>query len=425
MITHKDLLKDFPIKLGIPKFAARQALEEFALIIAQNLNFGDQIEINSLGFFAYKKIKTLAEDKNNFQQLLVYSKEKITSLNKNIIFFFIPSTAHSLSGNLDSYLNLSFDKPLITSTKDTENKIIAAVAENELSGLIQTKTEKLFSEGKIYKSFDESEQEISLSPPQEEIVFDTGAIESNDFPSDKFEPVKIFNDFASAEVETEPTQSKQHLTDENGDENFSKANLKTTEDKIKLGKSEKKLRKRFLFFAAAALILIFASGVYFNYEKISALFFEINEQEHLESKDKTKPISEESTPETSTPFPSEDYSQTVDSLYISSQENNTKPNINGVSLSDELSSKAVNEETREKFVRVQGYVFKRNERFYVQLSSWKAKSKAESEVKKYNQLGYSAELIKYNSSELGRLYKVMVGAFNSLKDAKNFLKQNQ
>ncbi len=423
MSTHKDLLKDFSIKLGIPEFAARQALEEFALIVAQNLNFGDQIEIDSLGYFAYKKIKTPGEDEKDFQQLLVYSKEKISSLNKNIIFFFIPDAALRLSGNLDSYLNLSFDKPLAISSKDVERKTISAVAENELIGLIQTKTEKLFSEGIIHKSFDESEQEFFLSQPNEEIVFDTGVIESIDYPSspEKLEPVKIFDDFASAEGEAEPAQSTQLFTDEN----FSKENLNKEEDDLRLVKSKRKSRKRFLFITAAALILIFASGVYFNYDKISALFFEITKQAHTESKDKTLPMSEESISETSTPLQSENNTQSVDSLNISSQEDNTKPNVNEVSLSDELASKSVIEETKEKFTRVQGYVFKRNEQFFVQLSSWKAKSKAESEVKKYNELGYIAELITYNSSELGRLYKVMVGAFNSVDDAKNFLRQNQ
>lgn len=425
MLTHKDLLKDFSINLGIPKFAARQALEEFALIIARNLNFGDQIEINSLGFFAYKKIKTPGEDKYNFHQLLIYSKEKISSLNKNIIFFFLPSNSRSLSGNLDSYLNLSFDKPLITSIKDAGSKVIDAVAENELLGLIQTKTEKLFSEGIIHKSFDESEQEFFLPQQHEEIVFNTSTIEADDFPSEKFEPLKIFDDFAYAEGATEPTQSTQHLNHETGDENFSEANSKTAEDKIKLGRSEKKSRKRFLLFTAAALILIIASGIYFNYDKISALLFDIPELEHVKSEDKTKPVSEENTAETSTLLTSENNIQTIDSLYVSSEESNTKPNNNEVSLSDELSSTTANEEIREKFVRVQGYVFKKKEQFYVQLSSWKAKSKAEKEVNKYKELGYSAELTTYNSSELGRFYKVMIGAFNSIEDAKNFLKQNQ
>jgi hypothetical protein len=94
--------------------------------------------------------------------------------------------------------------------------------------------------------------------------------------------------------------------------------------------------------------------------------------------------------------------------------------------STEQTQRTEDVEIRESLpaVRVKGYIYRYEDGVYAaQLSSWKSKSIAISETKKYLDAGYKAFLEKTLRAE-GVYYRVRVGGFNSMEEAEQFLKKN-
>lgn len=75
--------------------------------------------------------------------------------------------------------------------------------------------------------------------------------------------------------------------------------------------------------------------------------------------------------------------------------------------------------------RIQNYIYKYPEGIVVQVSSWKSKTIAISEVNKYLKAGYTAFAEKAEITGMGLYYRVRVGYFNSLDEAKKFANGNQ
>jgi cell division septation protein DedD/nucleoid DNA-binding protein len=71
--------------------------------------------------------------------------------------------------------------------------------------------------------------------------------------------------------------------------------------------------------------------------------------------------------------------------------------------------------------RVKGYIYKYENMYAVQVSSWKSKSIAMSEAKKFLDAGYNAFIEQTELSDKGIYYRVRVGGFSSLEEAENFL----
>ena len=71
--------------------------------------------------------------------------------------------------------------------------------------------------------------------------------------------------------------------------------------------------------------------------------------------------------------------------------------------------------------RVKGYIYKYANMYAVQVSSWKSKSIAISEAKKFLDAGYDAFIEQTELNDKGIYYRVRVGGFNSLEEAENFL----
>lgn len=418
MITHKELLNKFANRIGAQESFGRLALEEFAYLISQNLNFGDQLEVPSLGFFTFKKVKPLNSTEKDFQQIIIFSEKRLSDSDANFIFFFLPNSSLNKRPSIDSWLNLSFNLPTIATLKKSQNDLITVISEDELLSLIQSKTEKLFHEGVIHKNLVESEEELDLSKFAGEIIFDTGILEPEEhsLKSEPPENIRVFED-----IETQNNTSQNEIASSyksyEADEEARKS--------VEIVKPARKKRKVFILSALALLIII--AGVYFNFEHIQQLIFK---QEHQNSfsllEKKFRPVIIE--PNYNIPISSNNElkSEVVDSLIINISPADMKPSSSLDSLTSEVIELSTDDvgTTKNKFVRVQGYVYQRDDKYFVQISSWKAKSKAENEVKKFNDLGYNAELIIYNSSELGKYYKVMVGSFESIDEAKNFFKQN-
>lgn len=75
--------------------------------------------------------------------------------------------------------------------------------------------------------------------------------------------------------------------------------------------------------------------------------------------------------------------------------------------------------------RIENYIYQYPEGIVVQVSSWKSKSIALSEVKKYRSAGYTAFAEISTIPGMGLYYRVKVGYFNSLNEAKEFANGNQ
>jgi len=73
--------------------------------------------------------------------------------------------------------------------------------------------------------------------------------------------------------------------------------------------------------------------------------------------------------------------------------------------------------------RVKGYIYKYENMYAVQVSSWKTKSIAVSETKRYLDAGYNTFIEQTELSDKGIYYRVRVGGFSSLEEAENFLKK--
>jgi hypothetical protein len=74
-----------------------------------------------------------------------------------------------------------------------------------------------------------------------------------------------------------------------------------------------------------------------------------------------------------------------------------------------------------EMVKVEDGIFRRNNVYYVQVSSWQTKSKADREAERYRRSGYKAELQTTNLRS-GLWYKILVGEFSSSEEAVKYLK---
>ena len=85
MMTYQEIIKRFSRILGIAESEGRLSLEIFAKNISQKFEFGDEIEINSLGYFSLKKMKSGFSEQDEYLNVLLFSEERISQQNKNFL----------------------------------------------------------------------------------------------------------------------------------------------------------------------------------------------------------------------------------------------------------------------------------------------------------------------------------------------------
>lgn len=489
MINHKELLLKFTRRLGIPGSEGRLSLEIFAKLISQNLGFGDEVEIESLGYFAYKKVKPVHSGSDEYQRIIIFSEEKISGQNKNFLLFFLPVEFEREIPHIDSFLNLSFGKPLITSEAIVSSDFVSSTSINEMISLIESKVEKLFSESRIHKSEDINEQEFILPDSEEEILFDTALqnelVDKVDNPAFDLKPdspiindekkvIKTFDDFEL--VEPEKLSSLQEIKSENEQEAkwvfddlaiqddidlHNKKDSASTLDgysevkdpflkKLSLSDSinkndylEKSLdnssglspKKSVMRKSVSALIgiIIVASavGVYLNFDNIKGIVFkdEKNLSKTVDTLKRIEPNVIARTFEMPISYPYKKEESVIitssDSLIISPAVYAVKQNLPANGVSEKESNQNVANENSNELIKVGENIYQRGSEFIVQVSSWKSKSKAEEELNKYIENGFSAELIEEYSSEVGKYRRIMVGGFKSLDEANSFLNKNK
>ena len=485
MINHKELLQKFTRRLGISESEGRLSLEIFAKLISQKLELGDEVEIEALGYFTYKKVKPVNSENDEYQKIILYSEEKVTAQNKNFLLFFLPSESSREFPHIDSYLNLSFGKPLISSEKIAENEFNLPSSNNEMISLIESKVEKLFSEGMIHKSTDINDQEFILPSDEEEILFDTAAqnepVIITDNPefepgpnspiiSDETKVISTFDDFKL--VEPDKISSLEETNSENEHEAkwvFDDLAIQDDTDlqnekepaptfdgytEVKdpflektsrpdslsgkdvsgksfdddLGSSPKKSTMRKLVPVLIAIFtVVLVAGIYLNYDKIKNIIFknESNFSPTVANQKKIEPNIIARTFKIPVTYPykleEEELSQIQDSLIISPSVFITKQTL----PTDAVSNTELVPTSDIQLVKAHQNIYQRGSEYLVQVSSWKSKSKAESELNKYIENGFRAELIEEYSSELGKYRRLMVGGFKSFDEANNFLNKNK
>ena len=486
MINHKELLQKFTRRLGISESEGRLSLEIFAKLISQKLELGDEVEIEALGYFTYKKVKPVNSENDEYQKIILYSEEKVTAQNKNFLLFFLPSESSREFPHIDSYLNLSFGKPLISSEKIAENEFILPSSNNEMISLIESKVEKLFSEGMIHKSTDINDQEFILPSDEEEILFDTAAqnepviitdnpefepVPNSPIISDETKVISTFDDFKLVEPDKissleetnseneheakwvfddlaiqddtdlqnekepaptfdgytevkDPFLEKTILSDSiNKKDDFGKS----LDDSLGLKPKKRMMRKLVPALIGFILIAALSSTIYLNYDKIKSMVFKESSDsaQTKETKKRIEPIVINRTFKIPVTYPyklgEESLNQTPDSLIINPAvfiEQQTLP-------TDAVSNTELVPTSDIQLVKVHQNIYQRGSEYFVQVSSWKSKSKAESELNKYIENGFHAELIEEYSSELGKYRRLMVGGFSSIDEANNFLNKNK
>jgi hypothetical protein len=77
----------------------------------------------------------------------------------------------------------------------------------------------------------------------------------------------------------------------------------------------------------------------------------------------------------------------------------------------------------EEIIKLSDYLYQKGNVFYVQVSSWQTKSKAEKEAERYEQKGYKSE-IQTSVLRSGLWYRILIGEFASSEEAVNYLTKN-
>ncbi|MDP2301333.1 MAG: SPOR domain-containing protein [Ignavibacteria bacterium] len=124
--------------------------------------------------------------------------------------------------------------------------------------------------------------------------------------------------------------------------------------------------------------------------------------------------------------PNELFSKQNPGNILSKKANDKLPEqkTNDVSVKEktELTAKTQTIGTEKK---VSENIFQDGNYYSVQVSSWKAKSKAQSEVARYLKLGRQALLVEAQIPGRGIWYRVRITGFNSISEAEKFLTQNR
>lgn len=485
MITYQEILKRFSRILGIAESEGRLSIEIFAKNFSQKFEFGDEIEIDAIGYFSLKKMKSGFGKQDEYQNVLVFSKERISQQNKNALIFFLPEQKSSGFSSIDSYLNLSLGKTLFDPEKIDDTQFGHSSSANELMALVESKVEKLISQSTIFQHTTEAQQEFTFPKISEEniakvekaddqITVDVGnELEANvELPAEQNDSVSASGNVGFELVESEQLEPYGELNSENKDkpkwifddtalkneiekqddnveikENYSvpsnrasdlsvsertKAISRANHVEPATQKQKSGFSKKLVFSILAFILLAAVSiAVYLNYGKVRNYI--INYTEELPQIDESrKPIATNVIARTSElllPSPNvitdSNLSTLQDSMIIGSEVYGLKSDSLNASRSVIEQNATSTKESADTIIKVDDNIYKKGTEYIVQVSSWRSQVKAQSELKKLKSKGYSATLEEFTSANLGTVYRVRVSGFNSINKANDFLNLNK
>lgn len=473
-MTYEDFLKRFAAVLGISRFQSRAALEMFAVLLNQKFGLGIKTEINSLGFFVIKKIvyKSLADTiESHDAKVLLFSENKSFS-EYNCLKFFLPESSNPEKSELDDYLNLSIGKPLLNPKSLKDFEFVSDISNRQNFALLESKVEKLISEA-IQSSEEDIEREyivdeklqteeaefsIRESEEQTELlhVSDMTTLDKKENGDEEINSVNSFNlvepdnlEMVVDEQEGDKkaslafnddalkNQIKLHETElisfnENKNNSEAVSNSKIAVDGINedIEKHKSKFSKKIIFvFFSVIFISAIIFFVYLNLEKITGYYSELidkkSNQAQLKSKIQPNIIERNSSDELSQNSVAGIYPSTIlDSEIIS-------PSVFLVTQ-DSISNRGSSEQGNEKMIylsnkleKVGGNIYKSGEEYYVQVSSFRFKKTAEKEAEKLINKGFKVNISESNYAEIGKVYRILIGGFNSLTEANEFVIKNK
>lgn len=93
---------------------------------------------------------------------------------------------------------------------------------------------------------------------------------------------------------------------------------------------------------------------------------------------------------------------------------------------NEVTSSGPDNTSEVEEVRISNLIFRRGNEFNVQVSSWRSAIKADDEMKRLKARGYKAFVVQaYLPAKGGTWYRVRIGGFKSVDEARNFLNNTQ
>lgn len=485
MITYQEILKRFSRILGIAESEGRLSVEIFAKDFSQKFEFGDEIEIGTLGYFSLKKMKSGFGEHDEYQNVLLFSEERISQQNKNALIFFLPEQKSAGFSSIDSYLNLSLGKTLLDPEQIKDTQFAQSSSANEFMALVESKVEKLISQSTIFQHTSEAEQEYAFPKISEEniakvekvddqITIDLGnELETNaELPLEQIDSVSASGNIGFELVESEQLEPYDELNSENKDkpkwifdDTALKNEIENQDDNVEIERnysvpsnrasvlsvSEKtnaisranqvepvpqKRKRGFsnrIVFGILAFILLAAVSiaVYLNYDMVRN-YIRNYTAEQPQIDESRRPIATNVIARTSelfAPSPSvindSNVSTLHDSMIIGSEVYGLKSDSLNASATVNEENAASTKESTGTIIKVGDNIYKKGTEYIVQISSWKSRLKAESELKKLKSKGYSATLEELTSSDLGTIYQVRVSGFKSINEANDFSNLNK
>ena len=296
-----------------------------------------------------------------------------------------------------------------------------ADADNEENEPEQTSDEEQATEEKIEteENQDDKEKPESLENDvldEKDLENAFGDIEESDIPD-----VEETDKTTPTEEEEKPKKKKFKLFGKKKEKEPKKEKKKDkkneSEESEGKEKSEEKkgLSKKLLIILISVFVLLTLGGVYF--------FFFMGSEEEVPPVDHRKAEIEDSIKKARTPITKKELGEkeeTTPEIDVDIH-NPKKEEEEGVSLID---PRLIKEFPNEK--RITNTIYFANGKYMVQLSSWRDSQKASHIAQKLYVNGFNAFIVKANLPQLGGMwYRVRVGFFDTLKEAKDFLRKRE
>ena len=234
-------------------------------------------------------------------------------------------------------------------------------------------------------------------------VEDSGSEEKEETPdSDKEEKKKRFKFFGKKKDKKEKKKDKSKKTDDT-----EKTENEESEEKKKLSKK--------LIILIALFAVVTLAGVYFFF------FTGSGEEEHPEKENKEVV---DSTEHKRTPITPEELGATKDKTGKIEVDVHHPEKTKTENSYDVVDPRLIKEFPNEK--KLTNKIYFANGKYMVQLSSWRDSERASQIVNKLYENGFNAFVVKAYLPQLGGTwYRVRIGFFDTLKEAKDFLRKRE
>lgn len=282
----------------------------------------------------------------------------------------------------------------------------------------------------LFKKLDESLHEDDLPEDEETLEHTEGGDESKEkkdfagFMEDESEDREEESESLGNSRETEDKDTEEpYLSLQNEEDDFEPKIPDKKEDEEeedekdyeeRFGSRDRSNKSFFIILGAAAILIV---GLYYIF---------IDDDDEIKTEIPKEPAEEV---QQSSPDVDEKITAKIDSEKTKSLADAQSQKKKEQQPADKKTSENKNDEIYRDFTKerqVNDHVFKVNEGFILQASSWPAKSKAEREVKRLRDFGYDAFITKAYIEKYGATwYRVRIGYFDSLQQAEKFEKQNK